>query len=69
MLPYEDLQRWAGRLCLVLVGALGLTGYYFANVRFLPLVVGFAIFAGVCYGRPAADPTRPLRRSGHHPAI
>jgi hypothetical protein len=70
MLPNEDLQRWAGRMCLMLVGALGMMGYYFANVRFLPLVAGFAILAGVCYGRRGAvGPTRPLRESGQHPAL
>lgn len=70
MFPNEFLQRWAGRTCLLLVGALGVMGYYFANVRFLPLVAGFAILAGVCFiGRGAPAPTRPLRDSGHHPAL
>jgi hypothetical protein len=70
MFPNEDLQRWAGRMCLLLVGAFGMMGYYFANVRFLPMVAGFAILAVVCYsGREAADPTRPLRDSGQHPAL
>ena len=45
MFPNEDLQRWAGRVCLLLVGALGMMGYHFANVRFLPLMAGFAILA------------------------
>jgi hypothetical protein len=54
----------------MLVGALGMMGYYFANVRFLPLVAGFAILAGVCYIRGgAAASTRPLRESGQHPAL
>jgi hypothetical protein len=70
MVPNEDLQRWAGRACLLLVGALAMMGYYFANVRFLPLVAGFAILAGVCYyGRAVSEPIRPLRDSGHHPAL
>jgi hypothetical protein len=70
MLPNEDMQRWAGRMCLMLVGALGMMGYYFANVRFVPLVAGFAIFAGVCYSRRgAAGVIRPLRESGQHPAL
>jgi hypothetical protein len=70
MFANEDLQRWAGRVCLMLCGALGLVGYHFANVRFLPIVAGFAILAGVCYGgRGAALPARPLRDSGHHPAL
>jgi hypothetical protein len=70
MFPNEDLQRWAGRTCLLLVGALGLMGYYFANVRFLPLMAGFAILAGVCYiRRGASDPIRAVRDSGQHPAL
>jgi hypothetical protein len=68
MFPNEDLQRWAGRICLFLVGTLGLMGYHFANVRFLPLVAGFAILAGVCHsGQSYAR--RPLRDSGQHPAL
>ncbi|HEU4474843.1 MAG TPA: hypothetical protein VFR72_08390 [Gemmatimonadales bacterium] len=70
MFPNEDLQRWAGRMCLMLVGALGMMGYYFANVRFLPLVAGFAILAGVCYSRRGhANVIPPLRESGQHPAL
>jgi hypothetical protein len=70
MFPNEDLQRWAGRICLLLVGVLAMTGYHFANVRFLPLVAGFAIMAGVCYaGQRASDARRPLRDSGQHPAL
>ena len=70
MFPNEDLQRWAGRACLSFVGALAMMGYYFANVRFVPLVLGFAILAGVCYNRRVApEPIRPLRDSGHHPVL
>jgi len=69
MFPNEDLQRWAGRTCLLLVGALGLMGYHFANVRFLPLVAGFAILAGVCYSVGAPHAPRPLRDSGQHPTL
>lgn len=70
MFPNEDLQRWAGRTCLLLVGALGMMGYHFANVRFLPLVAGFAILAGVCYGRQGeSHAPRPLRDSGQRPAL
>ena len=36
MLPYEDLQRWAGRACLLLGTALAMRGYDFANIRYLP---------------------------------
>jgi hypothetical protein len=57
-------------MCLVLVGALAMMGYYFGNVRFLPIVAGFAILAGVCYsGRVHSHPTRTLRDSGQHPAL
>jgi hypothetical protein len=70
MFPNEDLQRWAGRTCLLLVGALGMMGYHFANVRFLPLVAGFAILAGVCYNRRGASGSIPaLRDSGQHRAL
>ncbi len=70
MFPNEDLQRWAGRTCLLLVGALGMMGFYFANVRFLPIVAGFAILAGLCYSaRVESDPGRPLRHSGQRPAL
>lgn len=70
MFPNDHLQRWAGKTCLLLGGALGMTGYYFGNVRFVPLVAGFAILAGVCFaGRSETDPTRPLRDSGHHPGL
>jgi hypothetical protein len=70
MFPIEDLQRWAGRACLLLVGVLGLMGYHFANVRFLPLVAGFAILAGLCYGiQGEPDAPHPLRDSGQHPAL
>jgi hypothetical protein len=70
MFPNEDLQRWAGRTCLLLVGALGMMGYHFANVRFLPLVAGFAILAGVCYaGQGVFAARRPLRDSGQHSTL
>ena len=35
MLPYEDLQRWAGRACQLLGTALASMGYSFANIRIL----------------------------------
>ena len=70
MFANEDLQRWAGKACLFLVAAFGMIGYYFANVRFVPLMAGFAILAGVCFRVPSEpDPIRPLRDSGHHPAF
>jgi hypothetical protein len=69
MLGSEELQRWAGRTCLMLVGALGVMGYHYANVRFLPLMAGFAILAGVCYAPGNATEEASLRPSGQHPAI
>jgi hypothetical protein len=70
MFGSEELQRWAGRLCLMLVAALGMMGYHWANVRFLPLMAGFAILAGVCYApRNATEEARSLRPSGQRPAI
>jgi len=68
MVANEELQRWAGRLCLLLVAAFGIMGYHWANVRFLPLVAGFAILAGVCYA-PRSVSEGTLRPSGQHPAI
>jgi hypothetical protein len=66
----QALQRWAGRGFLVLVATFGMLGYYYANVRFLPLMAGFAILAAVCYAPRAASPaTRALRESGRHRAI
>ena len=66
-----ELQRWAGRICLLLVAALGMMGYHYANVRFLPVMAGFAILAAVCYYAPRAASRQPasLRHSGQHPAI
>lgn len=70
MLIHEVLHRWAGRTCLLLVAGFGVMGYYWANVRFLPLMAGFAILAAVCYGPRAASPgARSLRHSGQRPAI
>lgn len=70
MFANEELQRWAGRICLLLVMASGLLGYHWANVRFLPMMAGFAILAGVCYAPRTASPeASSLRRSGQHPAI
>jgi hypothetical protein len=66
----EELQRWAGRFCLMLVAALGMMGYHWANVRFLPLMAGFAILAGLCYApRAVREEAGRLRPSGQHPAI
>jgi hypothetical protein len=70
MFTNEELLRWAGRLCLLLVAALGMMGYHYANIRFVPVMAGFAILAAVCYvPRPAATGAKSLRHSGQHPAI
>ena len=70
MFPNEVLQRWTGRTCLLLIGGFGMMGYHFANVRFLPLVAGFAILAGVFYaGQGVFAARRPLRDSGQHSAL
>ena len=69
MYASDELQRWAGRICLVLVVVLGMLGYRYANERFLPVMAGFAILAAVCYIPRAASPeARSLRDSGQHPA-
>ncbi|HEY7611871.1 MAG TPA: hypothetical protein VH764_02665 [Gemmatimonadales bacterium] len=70
MYANDELQRWAGRICLLLVAAFGMMGYYWANVRFIPIMAGFAILAGVCYApRPASHEVSALRRSGQHPVL
>ncbi len=45
----QGIQVWAGRFCVAVVLTLTWLGFYFANIRFLPLAAGFAILAGVCY--------------------
>ena len=70
MFASEELQRWAGRLCLLLVASFAMMGYHWANVRFIPLMAGFAILAGVCYApRTVTGEARSLRPSGQRPAI
>jgi hypothetical protein len=65
-----ELQRWAGRICLLLVAVFGMLGFHYANVRFVPLMAGFAIMAGVCYlPRGAPHEARSIRDSGQRPAI
>ena len=68
--PRMELQRWAARVCAGLVVGLAWLGYYFANIRFAPVVVGFAILAAVFYsGRLVAASTPPLSNSGRHRAL
>ena len=70
MVASQELQHWGGRICLSAAVALGMMGYYYANVRFLPLIAGFAILAGVCYMPRAVSPkASPLRPSGQHGAV
>lgn len=66
----DELQRWAGRVCLMLVAVFGMLGYHFANIRFVPVMAGFAILAAVCYlPRTVAPEARTLRESGQRPAV
>ncbi|MBA3258037.1 MAG: hypothetical protein H0T68_01055 [Gemmatimonadales bacterium] len=69
--PSVDLQVWGGRLCLGLVTLLVSLGYYYGNVRFVPVAVGFAILAGVFYfGRvPSLAASRSVANSGRHRAL
>lgn len=54
----ERTRRWAGRSCLGAVAVLTSMGYHFGNVRFVPLVAGFAILAVVCFlGRGQVEAT------------
>lgn len=62
------MQRWAGRLCLLLVAGMGMMGFHFANIRFLPMAAGFAIMAGVCYSDRGRE-SSPLRGSGEWPIL
>ena len=71
MYAIGELQRWAGRVCLFLGAAFAMLGYYYANVRFLPIMAGFTILAAVCYVPRvvASQETRSLRASGQRPAV
>jgi hypothetical protein len=69
----NELQVWAGRLCLGSVFALGAMGYHFGNIRFLPVALGCAIFAALCYGligrSPVESSKAPLTDSGRHRSL
>ena len=68
--PSSELQRWAARLCMGLVGVLALMGFHFGNVRFIPIATGFAILGGLFYsGRLTPVPSRSLGNSGRHRAL
>jgi hypothetical protein len=60
MQPDVEWMMWAGRVCLGLVGGLGLMAFHFGNIRFLPIVAGFAILAAVCYAWRSARSTDAL---------
>jgi hypothetical protein len=60
----DKTRRWAGWLCLGMVATLASMGYHFGNIRFVPLVAGFAILAALC--RLERGRT-PVRSDGIHP--
>ena len=59
----EDMRRWAGWVFVGLVVALSSIGYHYANVRFVPVALGFAILAGVCWKDWG---TEQIRSNGIH---
>ena len=69
----SELQIWAGRLCLGSVFALAAMGYHYGNIRFLPVALGCAIFAALCYGligRSQVESSKaPLTDSGRHRSL
>lgn len=44
----DRVRRAAGWACAATVAVLLSMSYHFANIRFVPVAVGFAILAGVC---------------------
>lgn len=68
----SELQMWAGRLCLGSVFALGGMGFHYGNVRFIPVALGFAILAALCYGligRNAVETSKAPLDSGRHRSL
>jgi hypothetical protein len=61
----EGVRRCAGWIFMGLVAALASMGYHFGNVRFVPLVLGFAILAAVCFLDRGRQQVRS--RNGVHP--
>jgi hypothetical protein len=50
--------------------ALAWMGFYFANVRFAPVALGFAILAALFYsGRLLPAPSSSIGNSGRHRAL
>lgn len=76
-MPLDELwDRWVGRCALAVAAALGLLGMHYGNVRFAPIVAGFAIFAVLGYAgwlRQRSGSVRLLARpsltSGHAPRL
>jgi len=69
----DRIRRWTGWLFLGMVATLTSMGYHFGNIRFAPLVAGFAILAAVCLSERGRAPMRsdgihPRRDSGVRPA-
>jgi hypothetical protein len=67
-----ELQMWAGRLCLGSVFALGAMGFHYGNIRFLPVALGCAILAALCYGligRSPVETSRASLDSGKHRSL
>ncbi len=60
----DRTRRWVGWVCLGAVAALLSMGYHFGNVRFVPLVAGFAILAAVCFFDRRRE---EVRSHGVHP--
>ncbi len=68
----SELQVWAGRLCLGSVFALGAMGFHYGNIRFLPVALGCAIFAALCYGligRSSVEASKAPLDSGRHRSL
>jgi hypothetical protein len=68
----SDLQVWAGRFCLGSVFALGAMGFHYGNIRFLPVALGCAILAALCYGltgRDSVEASKASLDSGRHRSL
>lgn len=77
-MPLDEIwNRWVGRCALLVAAVLGLLGMHYGNVRFAPIVAGFAIFAVLGYAgwlrqrRPGGVRlvARPSLTSGHAPRL
>jgi hypothetical protein len=59
-----EVARWTGRTCLGVAAALLAMGIHYSNIRFVPVAMGFAILAAVCYLERWRE---PVRSDGIHP--